>query len=525
MKDDRIQRSAAFAAAFALLASAGLAAFACDTRSGFETPRPPRLVVLYATCTLAKGELSPYAPAADWTPRLEEFARRGVVFARHQTETSFSGVAFASIFSGRQADRHGIFTHPTRLDERVPLITASFAEAGFDVWFWGDHAMASPALGYARGTPPAQIVSGSADFISPDPRRAHPEREAFLRGDDPRFLRLLDRLREEPGRRALVVTNFTVTHAPYSIAWLAELCRDVPTACADRPPRLEETAEFFWQHYVDLSWNFDATVSRLGLSKEHVARIARVAELLYRANVHRLDGLFGGVVDAIAAHGLLEESVIAFTADHGEMLHRDGAILHWNHGFALAPESLGVPWLLVAPGVAPRRWSGVTRSIDVFPTLAGLAGVTIPDGAVDGVDLAPALRGERPPPILQAFSHTAILPPELLRASLARGGTRLDALHAGRGAEGIWVAVRDGDRVYKIVRFGPGASFERRVFDLDADPTETRDLHDPNDADQARVFEMLERKRQDLLRAYDASASPQPEPGSLDWLRRLGYVE
>jgi len=520
MQDDRIQRGAALLAALVLLASAGLAAVACDAPPGL----PPRLVVLYATCTLAKGELSPYDPAVVWTPRLDAFARRGVVFARHQTEAGLSGVDFASIFSGRHANRHGVFTHPTRLEAGVPLITASFADAGFDVWFWGDHTMASPALGYARGTPPAQIVSGGADFRTPDPRAAHPEREGFLRGDDPRFLRLLDGLREEPGRRALVVTNFTVTHAPYSGGWLAELCRDVPTACADRASRFEETAELFWRNYVDLSWNFEATVSRLGLSQEDVARIARLAELLYRANVHRLDGLFGGVVDAIESRGLLEESVIAFTADHGELLHRDGADFPWNHGFALTPEVLGVPWLLIAPGVAPRRWSGVTRSIDVFPTLAGLAGVTIPDGAVDGEDLASALRGERPPPVLQAFSHSALVPRELVRTSLARGGTRLDALYS-EGAEGIWVALRDGDRVYKIVRPGPGVRLERRVYDLDADPAETRDLHDPSDADQARVFEMLERKRQDLLMAFDASASAKPEPRSLDLLRRLGYVE
>jgi len=524
MNDQPMRRSVGFAAALALLASAGLAAIACDRWSASETPRPPRLVVLYATCTLAKGQLSPYVPGADWTPRLEAFSRRAVVFARHQTESGLSGVGFASIFSGSQADRHGIFTHPTRLDERVPLITQSFADAGFDVWFWGDHAMASPALGYARGTPPEQIISGSGDFLAPDPRRAHPEREAFLRGDDPRFLRLLDRLREDPGRRALVVTNFTVTHAPYSIAWLEDLCRDVPTACADRPARFEEIAELFWQQYVDLSWNFDATVARLGLSPVLVARIARVAELLYRSNVHRLDGLFGGVLDAIESRGLLEESVIAFTADHGEVLHREGTILHWGHGLGQTPDTLSVPWLLLAPGVAPRRWSGVTRSIDVFPTLAGLAGVRLPEGSVDGVDLAPALRGERPPPVLQAFSHTAIVPAVILHASLERGGTRVDAL--GRsGAEGIWVTLRDGDRVYKLAHLGADGAFERRVFDLEADPTEARNLYDPKDADQARAFEALERRRKDLVRAYYQAASPRPEPHSHDLLRRLGYVE
>jgi arylsulfatase A-like enzyme len=385
--------------------------------------------------------------------------------------------------------------------------------------------MASAALGYARGTPPAQIISGSSDFLSPDPRRAHPEREAFLRGDDPRFLGLLDRLRADPQRRALVVTNFTVTHGPYSIAWLADLCRDVPAACSGRPDRFEETAELFWREYVDLSWNFDATVARLGLSPEDITRVARVAELLYRANVHRLDGLFGGVLDAVDSRGLLGESVIAFTADHGEVLHREGAVFRWNHGFALAPESLGVPWLLMAPGVAPRRWSGVTRSIDLFPTLAGLAGVKLPAGAVAGVDLSPALRGEAEPPALRAFSHTAILPPALLGASLARGGTRLDALHGGSGAEGIWVELRDGDRVFKMVRSGPGAPFERRVYDLAADPFETRNLADPADAEQARVFEALEQKRRKLVEAFEASASPAPEPESAELLRRLGYLE
>jgi len=206
------------------------------------------------------------------------------------------------------------------------------------------------------------------------------------------------------------------------------------------------------------------------------------------------------------------------------VLHREGTILHWNHGIGQTPDTLSVPWLLMAPGVAPRRWSGVTRSIDVFPTLAGLAGVRLPEGSVDGVDLSPALRGERPPPVLQAFSHTSILPPVLLRASLARGGTRLDVL--GRsGAEGIWVTLREGDRVYKIAYLGVDRGFERRVFDLDTDPTEARNLYDPKDADQARAFAALERKRRDLVKTYHQVASPEPDLPSHDLLRRLGYVE
>jgi hypothetical protein len=85
--------------------------------------------------------------------------------------------------------------------------------------------------------------------------------------------------------------------------------------------------------------------------------------------------------------------------------------------------------------------------------------------------------------------------------------------------------LRDGDRVYKIVRFGPGTPLQRRVYDLAVDPIEARNLYDPNDAEQARVFERLERKRHDLLAAVDAWAPSEPEKRALELMRRLGYVE
>jgi hypothetical protein len=89
----------------------------------------------------------------------------------------------------------------------------------------------------------------------------------------------------------------------------------------------------------------------------------------------------------------------------------------------------------------------------------------------------------------------------------------------------MWVALRDGDRVFKIVRLGAGAGVERRVYDLEEDPTEARNLYDPKDADQARDFEPLERRRGDLVRAFAASGSSEPESDAHGLLRRLGYVE
>src|SRR5262245_50661845 len=106
-------------AAFLLLAGCG----------GERVPAsdPPRLVVLYATCTLNEGFLGPYVNGGvrggtragieglteiRFTPNLDRLAREGIVFERHQTESAQSGIAFASIFTGTQADVHGIYYHP-----------------------------------------------------------------------------------------------------------------------------------------------------------------------------------------------------------------------------------------------------------------------------------------------------------------------------------------------------------------------------------------------------------------------------
>ena len=66
-------------------------------------PPQPRLVLLYATCSVNRDFLSPYNAAVDFTPELAEFPRGGSVFLRHWSEAGQSGIAFASIFSGTQA--------------------------------------------------------------------------------------------------------------------------------------------------------------------------------------------------------------------------------------------------------------------------------------------------------------------------------------------------------------------------------------------------------------------------------------
>ena len=189
-----------------LLASALCAGLpSCSSRP--QRPRP-RLVLLYATCTLNRDYLGPYGEAIAFTPNLDRFASEGVVFRRHETESGQSGISFASLFAGTQSYEHGIYHHPNRLPDELYLITEAFADAGYEPWFWSGHEMAAWDLNYGQGVPAERVFEAK-------PPRKRAKKKTFLQPGDPLFQRLLDRLEADPDYRAFILVNFTMTHGPY----------------------------------------------------------------------------------------------------------------------------------------------------------------------------------------------------------------------------------------------------------------------------------------------------------------------
>ncbi len=492
-----------------------LLAWAAASCVGDPEEKPPvgpevsgaRLVLLYATCTLNRHFLSPYDSGVAFTPRLAELARESVVFRRHQTESGQSGTAFASIFSGAQAETHGVFRHPTQLDESVELIGEAFRRDGWDVATWLDHGMASGELGYAQGA---------------DPGNVHDRK---LAAGDPALARILERLRRDPDYKVLLVTNFTVTHGPYQLATVEPFCRLYPDQCPDDREAFLRYVDFYRRAHAFLSYDFPATREKTAMDDAHLAGLRAAVELLYRAGIAYLDDLFGALADEIRGAGLWDESVIAFTADHGETLFREGTYFKWTHGHQLAPEVLGVPLVLRAPGVEPGVWEGVTRSIDLFPTLAGLAGIEMPAAEGSGLDLSAALRGLAPEPEIRAYSHTALVAEPVLEAS--RKWSLFHALYPRVDPELMWVQVRDGDRVHQLRRT-PAGEPEPAVFDLAADPHELDNLFEADDGEHAQVLTDLRHYRQRLIEAYREHAA---RGGELDLerqeelLKSLSYID
>lgn len=112
----------------------------------------------------------------------------------------------------------------------------------------------------------------------------------------------------------------------------------------------------------------------------------------YYASVSYVDAQIGKVMNALDQLELADNTIVVLWGDHGFHLGDHGYwTKHTNY-----EQATRIPILLVAPGVTqPGSVSEqLTTTVDIYPTLAELAGLPKPDGPqpIDGVSLVPVLR-------------------------------------------------------------------------------------------------------------------------------------
>jgi len=116
-----------------------------------------------------------------------------------------------------------------------------------------------------------------------------------------------------------------------------------------------------------------------GIGKEDIRR----ATAAYYAMVEKTDQRLGRVVRALEEAGQdLDEWIVVFASDHGDMLGQHGL---WEKR-KFYDGSARIPLFVRAPGLEPGVNSAPANLVDLFPTLCGLAGLPR-SGGVDGHDL------------------------------------------------------------------------------------------------------------------------------------------
>jgi arylsulfatase A-like enzyme len=115
---------------------------------------------------------------------------------------------------------------------------------------------------------------------------------------------------------------------------------------------------------------------------------------LYDGELAYFDARLGEMFAYLKGKGILDNAVIAMTADHGEMFGEHDL---WTHGNCLYEETLRVP-LLLRHTAAPRpgvKLDAMAQNMDIGPTMLDWAGAL--DGTqLDGISLRPAMEGATP---------------------------------------------------------------------------------------------------------------------------------
>jgi choline-sulfatase len=186
----------------------------------------------------------------------------------------------------------------------------------------------------------------------------------------------------------------------------------------------------------------------------------------YYASVDFVDDCIGDMLNGLETKGLLDNTIVIYTADHGDMLGLYGC---W--GKQLYHEySAAVPLLVAGPetarGVATDR---VVSLIDLFPTVCEMAGLPTPEN-LDGVDISGLL--SRSASGSANGSHSNVAPREFAPSAAYRYGVRI---HYNRTDDDLpnaaWRSVRD--ERWKYVEVERGA---RLLFDLENDRWEAVNL-------------------------------------------------
>jgi arylsulfatase A-like enzyme len=413
---------------------------------------------------------------------IHSLAQAGTEFTRAIANGPNTPSSFPSILTGTHPMMHGGYRY---LDEARSFISRSLNRAGFTTVGYHSNPHLGPEMNYDYGF----------DIFN-DGRRGKDGFDTLIEfadeniSSDSRLYSLLRRFWH-------VFSSATGTSA-YKRA--EPITNDALDWLIDR----DDDQFFMWIHYMDVHYPFqppDKHLQAIGQDSMSARRVAKlndamqenpellsesdIADLrtLYRGELHYVDHHVGRLLDELADQGIRDETMVIFTADHGEAFGEHG---RWGHHPYMYDELLRVPLIVDESGRNATTIGTQVSLIDIFPTVCDACGIKRP----------PKLQGEN------LFTKDG-----KVELATSRGGE----CFAARTPQWkcLWYITDN----------------EVELYDLSADPKETEDVSDHN----PDVVEWLKgeiEEYRDVARATDTELPDVEESEEVKQrLRDLGYTE
>jgi arylsulfatase A-like enzyme len=462
----------------AMLASAALlwSCQPCETnqKSAVE------VILLISIDTLRADYLGVYGHPYVKTPHIDDLAQQGIRFTKAFTVVPTTLASHTSMMTGTFPHTHGVPHNGFRVSASNQMLPEILKAHGYRT------------IGFTGGYP------------------LH-ERFGFAQGfDEYRMLYSLNESETDTGERLTNDVLEWAKHASSAKLFLFVHYWDVhaPYYPPDRFNRMYRTDG------LELTGR-ETELNRLRQSLQKGAPQAfaqsEATRRLYAGEVSWTDTQVGRLLDGLDDRGLLTNSLVILTSDHGEAMDTHPRE-YWNHGFSVYDESTRIPLIIKLPSSrgAGAVVEGTVSNIDILPTLLDMLQLPIPE-AVEGRSFAKTLNdvtheiSERP--IFSEATKPHTREPE--------GPSNWKNAYKCRG---LWTAD------WKL-QDCPHDGY-RALYDRTRDPNENNNLLPASDPKTQSIYEVLARR----LAAWSASASPEDstkdeDPTVTEQLRALGYVE
>ncbi len=320
-------------------------------------------VVLIVLDTVRATDMSLHGYARPTSPRLDALAAEGVVFEHAISTTSWTLPAHVSLFTG--VHRHQTRAHwKGPMEPGLPTLSEWFDGHGYrTVGFAGNVLYGDRAFGLARGfaewedfvMDPRRVLLSSAlvgRFVAWWDALTGADDGVGRKGADGIFARATEWIDTHRDRPFFLFVNLFDAHGPY-----------------EPPPGWKDRFRGADEQDVERA-AYDALET--GRAEDYTPAQIALARRLYDEAIAYTDDEVGRFVDALRERGLLDDTVLVVTSDHGEAFGEHGSL---HHGQDLYDETTHVPLVLRYPRAAPagRRVAEVVTLRDVAATIQALA--------------------------------------------------------------------------------------------------------------------------------------------------------
>jgi arylsulfatase A-like enzyme len=386
------------------------------------------------------------------TPALDSLAATGVSFRQTYCQTPICVASRNSILTGRYAHSTGVLSNGYKANRQQVSFAQFLRSQGYITACFGKlHTPGREDLDWdvviqreeaPKGKPPAGGVvletglnaHGNNPLGAPDPYPETQTMEWVAKENTIAFMKT------NRNRSWLLQCSLKKPHPPF------------------QPPKrywdMIDRSKLEVPHYPDNELEGKNPRYWEGMKRRGMDRLTdeqvRDGMQGYYGNLAFADAMFAEVLKALDELGLRQNTLVIYTADHGEMLH---AHRLWTKMVFFDP-SVRVPLIMRLPGIIPegRENRALVESIDLFPAMMELLGLPTPT-SVQGRSLVPLLTG-------RTDQHRSVVRSEFPNGRSQTGGDNQTMMQF--------------DGRYKLVDNGPDIPPE--FYDQKTDPLEITNL-------------------------------------------------